>query len=283
MQNNKFLLPEDDGLRVRESGRWASEKINYLERYIGIFETSMRKKWSSRNYIDLFSGPGKIRERKTGVISLGSPLIALTTKFPFTGYYFVDLNPDEIEALEKRISASPDASSVSIQVGDANTLVQSIVDEISQSSLNLAFLDPEGIDLKWSTVETLASHPRIDLIIHYPQMGLSRSMPNSIDSTERTKVDGFFGSQDWIPIFEKHRSGEEKFLHRQLMDHYKGRLYDLGYKDVFRDDEVGIEPLMSTEYNAPLYRLLFASKHPLGNDFWRKITAKNPHGQRRLF
>lgn len=283
MQKEKFLLSEEDGLITRESGAWAGEKLDYLNRYIGIFTTSMREKWSSRNYIDLFSGPGKNRERKTGMVSLGSPLLALATKYPFTGYFLVDLEPGNVEALKQRVSVSPLADSITIVEGDANLLVSDIVDQIPQSSLNLAFLDPEGLDLAWSTVETLASVPRMDLIIHYPQMGLSRGMPNSIGAKSETKVDAFFGNQDWIPIFQANRIGEEKFLHRRLMDHYKAQLSGLGYEDVYRDDEIGIEPLMSTDDDAPLYRLIFASKHPLGSDFWRKITSKNVHGQQRLW
>jgi hypothetical protein len=58
-----YLVPEDDGLPMRESGPWAQEKLDYLKRYIDVFETSMRQKWASRNYVDLLSGPGKIRIR----------------------------------------------------------------------------------------------------------------------------------------------------------------------------------------------------------------------------
>jgi len=53
---------------------------------------------------------------------------------------------------------------------------------------------------------------------------------------------------------------------------------------VRRDDEVGDEPLMrNAKKNAPLYRLLFASKHPLGSEFWHNVTRRDIHGQRRLF
>jgi len=41
MQN--YLQPEDDGLPMRETGAWAAEKLDYLARYINIFETSMRE------------------------------------------------------------------------------------------------------------------------------------------------------------------------------------------------------------------------------------------------
>jgi hypothetical protein len=67
------------------------------------------------------------------------------------------------------------------------------------------------------------------------------------------------------------------------MDHYKEKLQTLGYKGAWRDDEVGDEPLIrNAKRDAPLYRLLFASKHSLGHEFWETVTRKNVHGQMRL-
>ena len=40
---NKYLLPEDDGLPTRVFGTWTTEKLDYVRRYIYMFETSMRK------------------------------------------------------------------------------------------------------------------------------------------------------------------------------------------------------------------------------------------------
>jgi three-Cys-motif partner protein len=80
-----YLKPEEDGLLARPSGLWANEKLDYLARYIDVFETSMRGHWSARNYIDLLAGPGKNQMRETGTFTLGSPLLALTTRYPFTG------------------------------------------------------------------------------------------------------------------------------------------------------------------------------------------------------
>ena len=67
------LEPRSDGLPLRPSGKWALEKLDYLKRYIDVFETSMRNKWKIRNYVDLLAGPGKIWVRETGEVALGSP------------------------------------------------------------------------------------------------------------------------------------------------------------------------------------------------------------------
>lgn len=284
MSQDKLLKPVDDGHYLRPSGSWAIEKLDYLRRYIDVFETSMRGKWPRRSYIDLFAGPGKCVDRNTGEIFLGSPLVALTTKYPFTDYWFVDNDQVNFDALTARYSASPHSNRVVCVKDDANVQVLEIVKRLrGGSSLNLAFLDQEGLELKWNTVAALAEVNRMDLIVHYPQMGINRLMPLVYDSSSTNDIDEFFGGQGWREIYKKYRSREESFLHRHLMDHYKDQLTSLGYQETLRDDEVGHEPLMSTELNAPLYRLLFASKHELGVEFWKKITSREPKGQRRMF
>jgi three-Cys-motif partner protein len=289
-----YLKPQDDGLPMRESGPWVIEKLDYLKRYIDIFSTSMQgKPWRAINYIDLFSGPGKCYIPETEAVHSGSPLLALTTQHPFTGYFFVDLNAENTNALQKRCSASPIRDRVQCLIGDSNVVVADIVENIlildktfirgQWSSLNLAFLDPNGLELEWHTVATLAKLKKIDLIIYYPQMGLTRNMSKDYKSDEETKIDMFFGGTKWRDIYERYQRKEEPFIHRKLMDYYKSKLQRLGYKEVLRDDEIGDEPLIrNAKKNAPLYRLLFASKHPLGHDFWRKVIRRDVYGQARL-
>ena len=105
MSETHLLDPIDDGLTLRPSGAWAMQKLDYLMRYIDVFETSMRQKWQRRAYIDLFAGPGKCVDRKTGEVFLGSPLVALTTRYPFTEYWFVDKEQPNIDALSARRTA----------------------------------------------------------------------------------------------------------------------------------------------------------------------------------
>ena len=291
-----YLRPEDDGLPMRQSGSWVAEKLDYLERYINIFEISMRNKpWRKRHYIDLFAGPGKCVVSNTGTVYLGSTLLALTTKYPFTDYFFIDLDSDNIATLQQRCSVSPMHNRIQYFDQDCNLVVQNIIEQIVSvdrkhipdkwSSLNLAFLDPDGLELRWETVATLAKPYSMDLIIHYPQGGLNRYMGQAFKEEKETAVDFFFGGTEWRKIYEQWKNKQTQFgIHRLLMDLYKEKLQDLGYKEALRDDEIGDEPLMrNAEKNAPLYRLLFASKNPLGHDFWREVNRRNVHGQMRLF
>lgn len=282
-----YLAPEEDGLPTRPSGTWAEQKLDYLARYIDVFEISMRGKWQIRNFVDLMAGPGKDRIRGSSKVFLGSPLLALTAKYPFTGYFFVDLDSQNTNALQTRCHASPYNQRVNIYVGDCNKLVNNVVARLKQNernSLNLAFLDPEGFELQWITVAKLASVRRMDLIINYPQGGLNRFVRQAYASTGQTAIDLFFGGREWRRYYEDWLTKRSKSsLHRLLINHYKGKLKDLGYTQVFAgSDAVEDEPLMRNTKSAPLYRLLFASKHDRGYEFWLKVIHRDVHGRTRL-
>lgn len=286
-----YLQPETDGLLTRPIGRWTTIKLDYLARYLERFIVSMRgKDWRAIHYIDLFAGPGKNQINGTNEIVLGSPLISLTQKRHFDQYFFSDLDPANIAVLDQRCTVSPHYSKERFSVGDANSQVTAIkakIDRIdgefikdSWPSLNIAFLDPEGLELKWSTVETLAQAKRMDLIIYYSQMGITREAPKAIRKPAPTVIDEFFGGTEWRGIYRKYQTRGEKFYHRKLIDLYKGKLKDLGY--VIQEVDAD-EPLVrSTKRRAPLYRLLFASKNKLGNKFWHDVIQKDATGQMKL-
>ncbi|GAB4504414.1 MAG: hypothetical protein Fur0043_14080 [Anaerolineales bacterium] len=287
----KAKLPDmestDDGLLLRtHGGAWTRDKLYYLNAYLDRFIVSMRhKNWRTIHYIDLFSGPGKNR-LPDGSVLLGSPLLALAQKQPFDRYFFSDLEQENIDALKQRCAAYPDEfPKISFYTGDANQRVKEVVRVIEKidkpitdkwPSLNLAFLDPEGLELHWSTVEKLAER-RTDMIIYYPQMGITREAPLEIDQQPPTKIDLFFGDTGWRKIYQQNRRGEMFFLHRALLDYYKQKLSAFGYLY----DPLP-EPVFTNSKDAPLYRLLFVCKHPLGNKFWADITRNLPSGQLRL-
>ena len=289
----KYLLPENDGLAVRPSGIWAKDKLFYLKKYISVFETSMRgKPWRRRIYIDLFSGSGKCIVEGSQEYFLGSPLISLTTEHPFTDYYFVDKDKVNIDSLRTRSAATPiPQNKIDFLVGDANQEVKDVVNKIQKidniyipdtwPSLNLAFLDPEGLELEWKTVAELAKLKRMDLIIHYSQQGIKRMADRALESEKESVIDKFFGSKDWRKIYQACRD-DATGIHRPLIDYYKSKLQELGYVEIKDSEDDWAEPLMKNSNNAPLYRLLFASKNSLGVKFWKDVTKMDADGQLRL-
>jgi len=220
-------------------------------------------------------------------------LLSLTTDHPFTDYFFVDMESESIDTLEKRSAASkvpPDR--IRCWKGDANKVVLEITSEIRKidseyipgawPSLNLAFLDPEGLELEWNTVAELAKMQRMDLIIHYSQQGIKRMADRALISKKEFDIDKFFGDTEWRKVYADCKD-DATGIHRPLIDHYKSKLDQLGYVEVKEDEDVWVEPLMKNGKQAPLYRLLFASKHPLGVKFWKDVTKVNADGQMSLW
>lgn len=276
------LNATDDGLFLREAGDWSKEKLRYVADYMGIFTTSMRKKWFLV-YVDLFAGPEKSKIRDTGEVIKGSPLLALDLAYRFNKYIFVEVDSELLKALEERIAPYQGKVEMKPKGGDCNRVANEIVLLIPSNSLTLAFIDPEGCDVHFATIKVLAASRRVDLLMTFP-MGMD--VKRNVDAAARhagkgwTKYDHFFGSTTWRQTYLTALvSGGWKVAIQKTMDFYKDQLKDLGYKEVKTPLEILIR---ETRTDVPLYYLLFASKHPLGTDFWKKISATSPSGQMAL-
>jgi three-Cys-motif partner protein len=273
------LTATDDGLLLREVGYWSKEKLRYLAGYMDIFTTSMRDKWVTV-YVDLFAGPGKSKIKGGSEVIKGSPLVALDLQFGFNKYIFVEAEPEILHALEKRVASYKEGKVIFTKGTDCNADPTEITSLIPSNSLSLAFIDPEGCDVHFSTIKALAASGRVDIFMTFPMgMDLKRNVDvaaNTISSSW-TKYDNFFGSREWRQTYLTALSSRGwRFAIRSTMEFYKNQLKKLGYVQVDASDEVTIkEPLT----NVPLYYLLFASKHPRGKDFWKKISSRNPSGQ----
>jgi len=141
------------------------------------------------------------------------------------------------------------------------------------TSLNLAFLDPEGLELKWATVEKLASLSRMDLIINFSTSGIRRNY----GAGNTAIIDAFFGTSDWKDRWDEFLRTERMTA---LIEFYLSKLEPHGYK--FNELEIGEEIVsFRNSKNVEIYKLIFASKHPLGNKFWAQ-ARKLIQSQRRL-
>ncbi|MDE0610571.1 MAG: three-Cys-motif partner protein TcmP [Anaerolineaceae bacterium] len=272
--NDNLLKPVDDGLPMRKSNNYAQTKLRIIEGFVVRFITSMRNKWPALYYIDLFAGPGKNRFPDDSVM-LGSPLISLIAKHTFTHYRFIEADPVNCRALAERSQASARESRVQILRGDCNILVNDVVNEIrafdnrqqhgSRSSLNLAILDPEGLELEWTTVEKLGRLNRMDLIINFSTSGITRNARRAVKTGQTDRIDSFFGTNEWQEIYV---SAPQDSTHkrRALLDFYKSRLHDLlKYKTIKTTED---EAVFHNNRNVQVYTLIGASKHELGMNFW---------------
>ena len=264
--SENYLLPKDDGLPARPSKEHTKLKLEALRRYIYMFTTAMRGKWESRTYTDLLAGPGKASFQQTDIsqpceFQLGSPLIALTTDHPFTHYWFVEKQKNYNKALKQRVSTNQFASRARIIEGDCNIAVDDIVTEITalKNSLNMAFLDPEGLELPWVTIEKLAKVERMDLIILFSTKGFIRNVKNSFATQNHTTLDRLFGGTGWRDEYTKDPGQFDRY---RMVEYYKSLFARYGYK--FKELSV------KNSKNAEIYRLIGGGKHRLAVNFWEE-------------
>jgi len=164
---------------------------------------------------------------------------------------------------------------VKVIPGDCNAMVDQA--GMPKAGLGLAFIDPTGISqISFETIRKLAEDRQIDLIINFNEgMGIRMNL-HQYTQSETNALSRFVGSTGWM---ERYRQSPMSFdqVCSEIAKEYLANLEQLGYRSV----DSGWIPV-KTDQNVLLYYLLFASKHPKGNEFWHKIRRIDPYGQRSL-
>ena len=270
------LVVGSDGLLVRSVQPWAKDKLYYLRRYIEIFTAAMKDKWRRRVYVDLFSGPGRSVVEGTREEIDGSPIIALRTTYPFSQLYFNDSSGYATAALAARIG-DPRPTNVTVSTMDCNeaaanarSLLFSGMD--GARTLGLAFIDPTAFQIGLEAIDHLTSGLRIDVIITVMTGYMTRFIA---ERSFEDPMDQFFGSGDWRAFVES-KAGGEKITSRRILDHYEEKLRRLDYS--YFNDSVRI----ANSRDRTIYHLVFASKHQLGERFFKEISRRSASGQARM-
>ena len=276
-----YLRNVEDGLKSRPSGEYATEKLDIVRRCISMFSTAMKNQaWiSALNYVDLLAGPGKNIIRETGEIRLGSPLLALTATDPFDNYFFVESDAEIHSDLMTRAKSSINFAKVKSYPYDCNRAIDDIIQDISRldnsnpriSSLNFVFVDSEGLEVDWKTIEKLGQRTRSDLIINFSTSGITRNIGEAFKSQKEHAIDRFLGTRDWRgPYSELSNRGDGTVVRRFILDLYAKQLGELGYRTTAPNGEYIV--LNSTKRQ--LYSLFCASKSDLGIKFFNAAAAK---------
>lgn len=261
-----------DELPARLVGPWAQEKLHYVSRYFDIFNEGMKNHWPTRYYVDIFSGPGLCRIRDGDEIA-GSPIRAVQLpRAQFSHFFFNDLDAVAIDALETRLLRQhPAVDGWRTYNTDCNDLPARLLPDLPDGGLGLAFIDCLTWEMSFESIASLAANRRLDLIVTFHNGSMKRAAEFEPEALAR-----FFGSNDWKDKYQEERGDISPRSTRALIDFYEAQLSKLGYAHV--DDHVRITNTRGT----PLYHLVFASKHPRGADFFKKISQKNTWGQARM-
>ena len=254
------LMSKDDGLLVRDSGPWAKEKLYYVERYMTIFNGGMKYRWPRRGFIDLMSGPGRCVDRESGMEFPGSPVLALASLPAFTSSVFVEADEDAAAALIARTAADASRRTVLSLDCNAPATIAHVRALVDPSMLTLCFVDNLGLTVTFDTVRALVAGGRpIDLLFTFQVSDLTRNVGSAWDADESARFDAFFGSTEWREIVGRFDRGEtgRSDLATALADYYGERLHGIGCTHFAQ-----LHRVMKNTKNAPLYRLIIASRHP---------------------
>lgn len=262
--NCKKCKPSD-GLAIRCSPPWTTEKYKPIKLYCHMLTANVGKKWKI-NYIDLFAGPGQYFDRSYGRVFDGPPLIVL--QYDFDHLYLNDINPDNVKALSFRTREN--MGRVTIYNKDVNLIAREINEKLSVDSISLCFIDPDDIEnLKYNTIKQISKSREVDLLINFTY-GLNYRW--SVHSTQE-KYDEYFGTDKWKFIEDKHKANDIIFRAHALMELYTEQLNKIGYlKPPAGREYKNIFPIHNTR-KGTLHYLIFASKRKEGYEFCKKMRA----------
>lgn len=274
------FVEKDDGLPTRPVRHWTEDKLYFWNGYIHITTMSMVGKaaWPRGVvYVDLFGGPGVCTLKSKKRVP-GSPLIAAYARKPFTKIVVCEKNPTFAEACEKRLASSGTPSDYHVLRGDCNVLAKEVAALIPGRALTLAFIDPTGLHAHFETIKTLSLGRQVDLLVLFAdRQDIVRNVQTYYEQGEGSNLDHVLGPQsNWREAWRQLAVPTPVNVCNLFTQIYKNQLkLHLNYSYFG-------EEIMSSS-TTPLYRLIFASKHKQGLDFWQKATKKYASGQRRLF
>ncbi len=266
-------------------GPWAAQKLNALEAYLRFYNTALKKQNFHRVYIDAFAGSPVSQMRKSSLVSepspffdefddasaqeefiLGSPVRALQIEDGFHKFYFFDLDESRAKTLQLLCTGR---NNVNVNVGDCNPMISELAKSLANPNIRgVAFLDPYGAHLNWTTLEALAATGTMEVIINFPvAMAINRLITKSgnIPQSWGDQLNRCFGTEIWrdtayaisTDLFGQEIVTKQGDVSRRLLDLYVGRL-----GTIF--NHIATPRLILNTRKAPLYYLIWAGPHKLG-------------------
>lgn len=214
------------GREGRSWGYWTRAKLRILEDYLPAFLTASGGRAKEIVYLDAFAGEGRGLDRVTGEEFKGSARIALDASQAggFTRLRYFE-QASKARELQDRLRVDYPDRDIVVYGGDCNLTMREALDELQDVrwAPTFAFIDPDGMELSWATLELLAAHKRgyrrdaskreykVELWLLFPTQGLVRTLsldPTKIVEADRDRADRLFGTGEWRLIYDLRRSGD---------------------------------------------------------------------------
>jgi three-Cys-motif partner protein len=275
--------------RLRVWGYWTRAKLQMLADYLARFAAASQSQ-SERVYLDAFAGEGSGVDRLTGEEFNGSARIALEAHegSGFTKYRYFELTETRARELERRLQEDYPGRDIKVYPGDSNTTIPQALEDLRSLKWapTFAFLDPDGMELEWSTITALAEHKRgyraagsskpeykVEIWMLFPSAGLMRTLAldqTKLSHADEEKASRLFGSDDWRAIYDARTTGEitPTEAREEYVNLMRWRLeQDLGYRFTHAFE-------LKNTIGSPVYHMIFATDNDAGTRIMAAIYAK---------
>lgn len=257
-------------------GVWTRIKLEALGKYLAAFNRALSKKNFTRIYIDAFAGTGRCDIRVDGEKNSieGSARRALAIDPCFNRYYFIERSSKKLAALKDLAAEYPDKT-IKVLRGDANEKLKQLCAEHQwRNERAVLFLDPFGMNVDWSTLETVAQTGAIDVWYLFPYAGLYRQAAKDADAMDAAKEEALtrvLGTEEWRRAFYAPKrqadmfggdEGDERNVdHQEMLNFVSNRLKGL-FPGVADPKVLYQSGNSKSPRGAPLFALYFAVSNP---------------------
>lgn len=269
---------------ARYWGFWTRGKLDLLRRYLDAFTTASKSQGEIL-YIDLFGGQPMNKERLTEQDLDGSARIALNVgQAPFSRLRFFELEPYASRLRESLQSAFP-GRDLDVVAGDCNKTITSALDSLADVNWapTFAFVDPNGADVHWSTLDTLANFKKpgrtkteIWLLLAVGMFTRTLRVDGSVRLEDSDKITNLYGTAQWEEIYRARVDG--RLAPSAARDEYVN-LMRWRLENVL--DYRWTHPLeIFNERGHSIYHMVFATDHYAGHrimtDLYNKAANEFP-------
>lgn len=249
-------------------GYWTEVKLQVLQKYVAGFNRAAQSAGATV-YLDLFAGQLHNRRPDTGAEYLGSSGVAMGADPPFTKLVFWDLEPYAARLRRDLGVAYSGDSRWEVFGQDCNLGLDAGLRSVAtlQWAPTFAFIDPKGLDVAWTTLERLSKWRRgktkVELWILFPEPALARvlGLQGVRGKSSADRLSRLFGSDDWVAIHQRRRSGELSpgQMRAEFVNLLRWRLeHSLQYK---RTHALALGNVSGQ----PVYTMVFATDHTAGS------------------
>jgi three-Cys-motif partner protein len=273
----KVRFDQKPSLMVQQfGGNWTDQKMKIVVEYAKAYLTIMAQQSRIKTiYFDGFAGSGMITREDGEYVKKGTALqiLDITSPKAFDIYYFVELDDELKSSLEKQIRENYKDRKAFVIKDDCNNKLKALATYLKEnkSYRALAFIDPYGMAVNWSSIEALKGLG-LDLWILVPTgVGANRLLKvnGDISNSWYKALETFLGL-DRMEIDRRFYNrtitqtlfGEEKKVTKAKQSIHKlGLLYAERLNEIFKFVS---EPfLLKNSTNSVMYHFMMATNNPV--------------------